>query len=769
MSASAAFVAPQIDCALCSQADLDGAADVLERCRIVKPVPGMPRPAFKPGACPAERNDYGDHWWSLDYALIVEGAKWLDFSTGEDLVENLSAVQEADGRVRLWSVDRFGASQNVREPIGSLPKFFETVPAVARMSARREIRQKALRLLERNLAWWRRNRRDDETGLFSAVFEETFVPNTTWRSGRYAPVDTNVELSLGFAGAAELAEALGEREAAARYRAEAEAVLAAVAKFCCGTDGLYYPYLLKERRRMEELKSGAMFAAFRVPEPTGNVRLLAALKGPAFGWDRFPITSVARTDKTFNVRDGDYRGSSSWQGATWTLMNDAAIRALGACGRRDVALELARKTIAEFKSNYAEFLNPDTGRGNGMLKYGWTAAQFIRILFEELYGLSYTAEKGLVCSPAPGFDGSLKGLRLPDGSTANVRVCAGKAQVVVVRADGTGNSSAGGENGDRGGRADWLRGSVGVSVYWTAGIPAADGSKVPFSEAVDRFDVTAFADALASVGAKHLIFTTAHGLQVMPMPNAALDAIAPGRTTRRDLFGEILDACAARGIRVIAYYNHSCNMPSPAVDEWKRACACPHPGPGGDARVFASNICAIVRCMSMRYGRKISGWWFDSSYSVDSRGPYTGVDGTWHVRSKNPYTGPEVVFPWNDLIAAARQGNPDAAVAINAGVARTYQCSADADYYAGETAELEEELDGPLPAGLVDTRWTTADDPNWTFSAKRGFLSLRRPPAELRAWTLKHLSAGRAVTFNVLIDRNGRLNPAFAALKDVLK
>ena len=165
--------------------------------------------------------------------------------------------------------------------------------------------------------------------------------------------------------------------------------------------------------------------------------------------------------------------------------------------------------------------------------------------------------------------------------------------------------------GTCGGRAEWLRGSVGVSVHWTAAIPAADGSKVPFEEAVDRFDVKAFAGALAAVGARHIIFTTAHGLQYLPMPNAALDAIAPGRTTRRDLFGEILDACAERGIRVIAYYNHSCNSPEP--DSWKCACACPFPAVDRDIRPFASNICSIVRCMSERYGRRLAGWWFDSS------------------------------------------------------------------------------------------------------------------------------------------------------------
>lgn len=57
-----------------------------------------------------------------------------------------------------------------------------------------------------------------------------------------------------------------------------------------------------------------------------------------------------------------------------------------------------------------------------MLRYAWTASQFIRILFEDLFGLSYAPEKGLVCHPAPGFSGTLRNLRLPDGSVRDIAV-----------------------------------------------------------------------------------------------------------------------------------------------------------------------------------------------------------------------------------------------------------------------------------------------------------------------------------------------------------
>jgi len=319
-------------------------------------------------------------------------------------------------------------------------------------------------------------------------------------------------------------------------------------------------------------------------------------------------------------------------------------------------------------------------------------------------------------------------------------------------------------------RAAWMRGSVGLSVHWTAGIPSADGRKTSFEEAVNAFDVNRFAEKLKDLGAQHLIFTTAHGAQMLPMPNAALDTIAPGRTTKRDLFGEILDACAARDIRVIAYYNHSCNGTNEAVRVWEKQCGFPNGvAEGGSDETFARNISSVVGEMSRRYGKKVSGWWFDSAYSVDSRGELVGVFGKWLVvEEPGAWRGRSVRFDWPRLLAAARSGNPEAAVAINAGVGRNFQYDDDTDYYAGESVSFSQAFTPVADGRRVETRWICADDPDWTYSRKRGFCSLRKSVPELQAYVREHVRAGRMVTFNVLIDRNGTINPAADALKDVL-
>ena len=312
-----------------------------------------------------------------------------------------------------------------------------------------------------------------------------------------------------------------------------------------------------------------------------------------------------------------------------------------------------------------------------------------------------------------------------------------------------------------GGRADWMRGSFGISVHWTANCACADGARISFEEAVRDFDAERFAETLSEAGARHCIFTVTHALQKMPCPNAALDRIAPGYTSRRDMLADVSAALRRRGIRLIAYYNHSCNDRSAPVLEWKRKCGYPCDGDGnGSMEIFATNYCAIVEDISRRHGAGIAGWWFDSPYSVDSSGPHKNVKGEWH-------------FPWASLIAAARSGNPSAAVAINAGIGEHFLYAPDTDFHAGESVKFDETFRPDPHPGLVDHRWICADSTKWVFSKKLveagGFVPLRLPARDLAAYARRHTALGRMVTFNVLIDLRGNFNPAIHELARAMR
>ena len=302
----------------------------------------------------------------------------------------------------------------------------------------------------------------------------------------------------------------------------------------------------------------------------------------------------------------------------------------------------------------------------------------------------------------------------------------------------------------------WMRGSFGLSFHWTAQTVRRNGASSPWCDAVADFDPDALADALLSVGAKHCIFTLTHALQYLPMPHPLLDRLLPGRTARRDLVGDLAEALRKRGIRLIAYYNHSCNGRDDP--EWAAACGYAD-GPRHDLPKFGETICGIVRFIAERYGDAISAWWFDSGYSVDRSGPVDAVNcdlGDWR-------------FPWRELNQAAKAGYADCAVTFNAGVGRRHLYSECQDYYAGETTELFRPFEAEPRPELVDTRWAALDSPRWVFTAglrdKSGFeVAPRFSAAEVAAFCRGNRAADRMTTFNVLIDRDGAVNPAAFAL-----
>ena len=305
----------------------------------------------------------------------------------------------------------------------------------------------------------------------------------------------------------------------------------------------------------------------------------------------------------------------------------------------------------------------------------------------------------------------------------------------------------------------WMQNSFGISVHWTAAIISADGNTLPFPQAVKRFDVERFADTLAAMGATHCIFTLTHAKEFLALPCAALDKILPGRTTERDLIGEIISALKKRSIRFIAYYNHSCNGDDDP--EWKKACGYAD-GINGNLDRFADNICSIVGEIALRYKEGISGWWFDSSYSIDPRGPHNTIScdmGSW-------------LFPWEKLNTAAKSGNPNAAVTCNSGVGRNFLYFDSQDYCAGETVDLNADFEDVPHPGMQDHRWVCCDSPNWILDGKvlKDFPECQFNAIELAPFIIRHLAENRMVTLNAIIDQRGIINPhAVKLVRDILK
>lgn len=389
---------PKIQCDFCTQEEFEHAIGVMAGCYTVNSEE-LEKGFFSPGA---NGESYGLGWWSLDYALIVDGAKWIDFNVAKDFVDNMLYAQCEDGRVKLYSADTFSKWHTPynEEKIASIPKFLETSFQTAMMSCDEKYSNKVFDLINRNLNWWFEFRQDQKTKLISAMFEETFIPNTVSPPLVYAPMDTNYEIINGCKRAATLAKKLGCLEKADFYNNKGKEIAEAVEAYLwCEKDFCYYPYILTQKKHQPTLMAST-FLGFNTANTERKTKLSELLlDNDQFNWETYPLTTLSKKDPLFTEVAGAYNGNPSWSGSVWTLTNVAVIKALLNANKKDLALQLALKTVNCFKDNYYEFVNPFTRSGEGVKQYGWTAAQFIQIIIEFIFGISYDSKTGVSVNP----------------------------------------------------------------------------------------------------------------------------------------------------------------------------------------------------------------------------------------------------------------------------------------------------------------------------------------------------------------------------------
>ncbi len=88
-------------------------------------------------------------------------------------------------------------------------------------------------------------------------------------------------------------------------------------------------------------------------------------------WLPFPIPSVAASEPSF---DPDYQTRAIWRGPSWVNVNYYIYWGLRSHGYRDVATELAKRTVQMVgRGGMHEFFQPYTAAGMGAVDFGWTA------------------------------------------------------------------------------------------------------------------------------------------------------------------------------------------------------------------------------------------------------------------------------------------------------------------------------------------------------------------------------------------------------------
>jgi len=288
----------------------------------------------------------------------------------------------------------------------------------------------------------------------------------------------------------------------------------------------------------------------------------------------------------------------------------------------------------------------------------------------------------------------------------------------------------------------------GVGFHWTTATVPPMGEPAAHDEAIKAFDVAAFVQHVKQTGAGHVLFTATHSKHHFCGPNPEIDKVLPGRTCERDLLMELADALNDTDILLIMYYNSGIHRNDP---EWRHAV-------GAEDKAspkFFEHWTRIVGWIGEHYGPKISAFWFDGGYELDS---------FEHT-------------PWEDLTAAAKAGHPDRLICYNPGIEKHFLYTPDQDFWAGEVCRVNFIPRGELtPSGLPWYAFLSwhgdSRKPNcghWVMNRENCEHPWRPPSPETAVNFLRGFqNVGGTVTFNVFCYQDGSIYPPdFELMKGV--
>ena len=200
-----------------------------------------------------------------------------------------------------------------------------------------------------------------------------------------------------------------------------------------------------------------------------------------------------------------------------------------------------------------------------------------------------------------------------------------------------------------------------------------------YNKTIDSFDVARFADAVKSTRCGHVIFVIGQHWGKYCAPNSVYEKLLGVKsgvwTSKRDLILEIGRELQKRGIRLVIYMTARAPMRhyeiikamGDTLPSINGKPAGPKVNPMSHPRkvkgfrrsenqapnpVFLKNWGEVCGEWSKRYGKLVSGWWFDG-YKMEMKEAYEGLKKEKHN-----------IDTW---VAAVRSGNPSAELAFNAG------------------------------------------------------------------------------------------------------
>jgi hypothetical protein len=293
-------------------------------------------------------------------------------------------------------------------------------------------------------------------------------------------------------------------------------------------------------------------------------------------------------------------------------------------------------------------------------------------------------------------------------------------------------------------RAVWMKEARwGVMTHyladWVARAHSLNMSVGEWNKLIDGFDAEGIATQLQSVGAGYYQISIGQNSGYYLSPNAAYDrlvGIKPSKCSRRDLVANLYEALNKRGIKLLVY------LPSGAPGRDRAAVTAlqwlngPYPN-----REFQSKWEQVIQEWSRRWGKKVSGWWFDGCYFPNSM-----------------YRSPQAPN-FASFAAAARAGNPDAAIAFNPGVVyRILSMTPYEDFTAGEIDQpdrltIRRAADGKMDGAQIHVLSY--------LGATWGMGSPRFSSEQAVNWSSKVVESGGAITWDVPVELNGTISQPF--------
>jgi hypothetical protein len=296
----------------------------------------------------------------------------------------------------------------------------------------------------------------------------------------------------------------------------------------------------------------------------------------------------------------------------------------------------------------------------------------------------------------------------------------------------------------------------GLMFTWTAASFPRTGPQKSYADATRDFDVNAFADMVANTGAGYIVFATSWSTYYFPAPIKSWERVAPGHTTQRDLIAELADALAKRHIKLMLYYHAGDSKDGWWTSTYVRSM---------DRAAYFKEWEDQIREIGLRYGDKLTGWWFDD-----------GVTFYYPLQA-----------PWKEMTEAAKAGYPGRVVGYNSWILpkgtdlQDYACG-EGDFTDRLTAENDIELpvggsgiflSGPQK-GLQATFTLTNEGGDWGHIAKDTPVAAPRyTNAQMIDYIRKAISRKDVPVINLEVYQDGSASPQaideFKAIKAAIQ